>query len=629
MKKKFIILIIILSFIFSSCASPDKAFEIVYFGTFETALLPFELLGDLQPYFLTRTRMQIKNAESLIENWRIVKSKNNLGEISKFLNQNKFEIAWMSETKLPPITVEELNQAKSEFMKVKSETELYRQFINLYKNAKKENEQTVIKLVRFTKHNKNKQFFVDSLNNPLYSDIIKHTYEQTTPTKRQYFEFLTKIVNDVQKNHLNQCKKNKKLECFNRFFIDFPRSKYRKAAIDGKELVMFDQIKDSNSIKEFDNFLQIFPHGKKSPQVKMLKEDVYYNRAIESNTLEDLNTYLRQYQKGRYYQEIYKYRETPFFEDVKKRNTISACDEYISEYPDGHYLLTVTEIRENIFYNDVIAKGNINAYDNYISEYPKGKNIEKVMSLKEQHIYNDTIKQDNIEQFDYYLWMYPKGKYFSKIKFLREKKKFEIAKDHNSVVLYDEYIKEYPKGKYLSKVKFLKRELSKRTLRISTNAAKPKIKILNIKETYSPGILLFPGKYHVEVSAPNYIKQRKWVTLNKNDLDIHIPLYTEKSHKIVNFLDKINKKYKKYKAFKANFKDFDERTGVLKVYYEVQTPNPLKTMGSIFFGRSMGEIGQDYAKIKKQNINWINEQNRRIKRAFSYVKKIEYDSDFH
>jgi len=628
--KKNIIFFITLSLILSSCANPEKALQITIMGAIETALLPFELLDDCQLYYLTRTELQIANAESIINKWRNVKSRNNFEEISEFLNQNRFDISWMPETKLPPTTLDELRQVQSEYETVKTETKLYNEFINLYKNVRKEKEQTVIELVRFTKNNKNNSFFVSSLNNSHFSEIIKHVYERTTTIKRRDFEFLTNIIDDVQKKRLNICNNDKKIECYNRFFRDFPMSKFRQEAIDGKESIMFEKIKNSNSIKEFDHFLQLFPVGKKSTQVRRLRESIFYRNAIDSNTLEDLNSYLEQYPRGIYYQEIYKYRETPFFNNVKERNTIIACDEYLSQYPDGHYQLTVNEMRENLFYKDVVAKNNIKAFDSYLSEYPNGKNIKKIMSLKEQQIYNDTINQNTVEFYDYYLIMYPKGRYVTHIQSLKEKKKYEIAKIENSIAFYNEYIEEYPNGKYLSEVKLLKSELSKRSLTITANVAGAKVKILNIKEKYVPEIRLLPGKYHIEVSAPQYIKQRKWVTVTEDNLHVKISLYTEKEHKILKFLDKINKKYEKYKVFQADFKHFDEKTGVLKIYYYVQKPSIVKNaIGAIWFGRSFEEIGQERSKIKEQNRNWINEQNRRIKRAFAYVTKIEYDSSFH
>ena len=44
---------------------------------------------------------------------------------------------------------------------------------------------------------------------------------------------------------------------------------------------------------------------------------------------------------------------------------------------------------------------------------------------------------------------------------------------------------------------------------------KAEIKILNIKPKYHKNIWLKPGRYQVEVSAKGYVKERRWVTLDK------------------------------------------------------------------------------------------------------------------
>jgi formylglycine-generating enzyme required for sulfatase activity len=43
------------------------------------------------------------------------------------------------------------------------------------------------------------------------------------------------------------------------------------------------------------------------------------------------------------------------------------------------------------------------------------------------------------------------------------------------------------------------------------------VNILNIKQRYSPGMELKPGKYHVEVAARGYQKERTWITLAEGE----------------------------------------------------------------------------------------------------------------
>lgn len=49
------------------------------------------------------------------------------------------------------------------------------------------------------------------------------------------------------------------------------------------------------------------------------------------------------------------------------------------------------------------------------------------------------------------------------------------------------------------------------TLDVDTSPVDARVRILNIPERYQPGILLEPGRYHIEVSAPGYETRRSWI----------------------------------------------------------------------------------------------------------------------
>lgn len=55
------------------------------------------------------------------------------------------------------------------------------------------------------------------------------------------------------------------------------------------------------------------------------------------------------------------------------------------------------------------------------------------------------------------------------------------------------------------------------------------IRILNIAPRYRPGMLLKPGRYHIEVSVPGYGTQRSWVVLDKESRDVRVELQKESS----------------------------------------------------------------------------------------------------
>lgn len=62
--------------------------------------------------------------------------------------------------------------------------------------------------------------------------------------------------------------------------------------------------------------------------------------------------------------------------------------------------------------------------------------------------------------------------------------------------------------------------------RLTVNA-KPvnnRIRIMNIKPKYKPGIALKPGKYDIYVTRPGYVSKRMWVEIKEADLSLEIIL---------------------------------------------------------------------------------------------------------
>lgn len=60
-------------------------------------------------------------------------------------------------------------------------------------------------------------------------------------------------------------------------------------------------------------------------------------------------------------------------------------------------------------------------------------------------------------------------------------------------------------------------------LRVKTQPAKARVRVLNIPDRYQAGMLLPPGAYHLEISHPGYDMQREWVEIVDQDLN---PSYT-------------------------------------------------------------------------------------------------------
>lgn len=82
------------------------------------------------------------------------------------------------------------------------------------------------------------------------------------------------------------------------------------------------------------------------------------------------------------------------------------------------------------------------------------------------------------------------------------------------------YLQQYPQGRFATVANLKARKLrqgsekpSHSNLTVHTNPADALVRILNISPQYSPGMVLSPGRYQVEVSAQNYTTETRWVTL--------------------------------------------------------------------------------------------------------------------
>lgn len=62
------------------------------------------------------------------------------------------------------------------------------------------------------------------------------------------------------------------------------------------------------------------------------------------------------------------------------------------------------------------------------------------------------------------------------------------------------------------------------TLTVETDPPGSRVRIMNIRERYQPGIELSPGRYQVEVTHPGYNKYLQWVTLDNKDLAYKVTL---------------------------------------------------------------------------------------------------------
>ena len=61
-------------------------------------------------------------------------------------------------------------------------------------------------------------------------------------------------------------------------------------------------------------------------------------------------------------------------------------------------------------------------------------------------------------------------------------------------------------------------------LTVQTDPSDAKVRILNIQPKYQPGMLLDPGRYHLEVSKSGHKTVRRWIAMGHEDVDEYISL---------------------------------------------------------------------------------------------------------
>lgn len=95
-------------------------------------------------------------------------------------------------------------------------------------------------------------------------------------------------------------------------------------------------------------------------------------------------------------------------------------------------------------------------------------------------------------------------------------------------------------------------------LTVNTVPKSAEVKILNYKESYIPGMLMPPGKYQVQVSAPGYQTSKKWIKLVKSgsfkvslkEARFSLKVATTPKNATVKIVEPKNTDYKKGKKLK-------------------------------------------------------------------------------
>ncbi len=176
-------------------------------------------------------------------------------------------------------------------------------------------------------------------------------------------------------------------------------------------------------------------------------------------------------------------------------------------------------------------------------------NVEKVFKTTANKVYKATNKkqlpwQSGVILGDFYFTVNaPKAKSININSAIVDTKQAELIywdgiKNETAPDFFRSYLAQYPEGIYaaLAKIKIQRdgsrvvveaHEPEKQTARLSikTSPDKASIRILNIAPKYQPGMVLKPGRYHIEVSQKGYQRHTEWLEL-KNEDTVHSVVLT-------------------------------------------------------------------------------------------------------
>jgi hypothetical protein len=110
---------------------------------------------------------------------------------------------------------------------------------------------------------------------------------------------------------------------------------------------------------------------------------------------------------------------------------------------------------------------------------------------------------------------------------------WQTVSQTNDAAMYQAYLNKYPQGEFADLAKISLNNLGYYHFQVGVTPATTMaaIRILNIKPTYTWNTWLQPGKYQVEVSAPEYVTQTRWVVLERDNQTFTVDLQRNRSIK--------------------------------------------------------------------------------------------------
>lgn len=259
--------------------------------------------------------------------------------------------------------------------------------------------------------------------------------------------------------------------------------------------------------------------------------------------------------------------------EAEQLNTIEAYEHYLSTWPKGKFQQQAENARDQIKEKARLAK---------LSEAQlRQEQVKRAQNLLKQLDYQvsetgdvDIRTKKAIETFEKSQKLLVTGSVDAvlienlenTVTQKQDNDDWTSAKRTNTIAAYETYLTQWSSGEHRTaaqeSIKGIQYENSKVPLSITTEPSHANIRLLNVKEKYSEGVRLVPGKLEIEVSAAGYKTKKSEVDLTANQNSF--------SFKLVNDIRTINRPLN-LSRFKVNGVDAvltDKGRGLIVTSYD-------------------------------------------------------------
>lgn len=208
-----------------------------------------------------------------------------------------------------------------------------------------------------------------------------------------------------------------------------------------KEGKLWEEVIATNNVVSYENYLTQFPDGKFKAAANDSIQDLIFIQTKTSNSIVSVyDTYHNKYPEGKYNDQF----ETLIYDEAIATNTQLAFEEYLTRFPNGKY---ISEFEHSMF--DAIIKGQSTmTFEDYLVRFPDTDSIAVI----EQALYDSVTILKTPESAEMYLKIFPEGKYLEEVNTELENVYHQRAIRFNREFAFTEFIQKFPESEFIKKL---------------------------------------------------------------------------------------------------------------------------------------------------------------------------------